>query len=205
MSRTDGAMARLERVVTEQWRSLPGDETRAVPTSAAGIEAMEGVLEEVAGQIAPDDFELEVQITSLAQTCAWARRPLFVGSWATPIGAAAVVAALLIAGRRTDSSALLAAAVVWTAAVPLYLRAAVAFQFEVTARLLSGDRTIEEQFLAFVAAGPPLLLPFWLTGAAVVCGMAAPALVLVEGSKRGRFIPGLVMTATAALAVVWAI
>jgi hypothetical protein len=196
------ALRELEELAATRWTKLPGEAGRTVPTTDEGLSAME----EAVGRLAPlatEDGRLVELIALFARTCVWARRPRFVGNWGTVVGAAVAVLVLIVVGRRAGPP-YLAAALVWTGAIPMYIQAAVAPQFAVNARVLSGHRTLDDRFLAFVASGAPLMTPLWLTLRAAVYGLAAPLLVLVEASRRGRYLPGVVMALVVTVAVLWA-
>ena len=197
------ALDELLAIADRHWTRLPGDDERTVPTSEEGLAAMEEALPRLA-PLAGEDPRLAETLAMFARTCVWARRPRFVGTWAAVIGCVALVAAFLVAGRRSDPS-WYAAALVWTGAIPLYVQAANSPQFRVTARLLSGRRTLDERLLALAADGPPLMAPFWLLLRSAFYGALAPLLVLAESPRRGRYLPGVVMALVAAVAGLWLI
>ena len=197
------AIDELNAIAARHWTSLPGDEGKTVPTTEAGLAAMEEALPRLA-PLASEDSLLVETLAMYARTCVWARRSRFVGTWATVVGAVALVAAFLLAGKRSDPS-WYAAALIWTGAIPLYIQAATAPQFHVTARLLGGRRTLDERLLALAADGPPLMAPFWLLARAAFFGAVAPLLVLAEAPRRGRYLPGVAMALVATVAGLWLI
>lgn len=194
------AVVELRQIAGRLWTRLPGKGERAVPTSEEGLAAMEEALPRLA-PLAGADPDLALAIALHARTCVWARRERFVGSWGLIAGAATVVVAALVAGRHDHGP--LAIALVWAGSIPLYLHAAVAPQYVVNARILARDPSLDERFLRTVAAGPPMLAPIWLLLRATLLGAAAPLLVLVEASRRARFMPGIAMAIVSAVACLW--
>lgn len=197
------ALDELHAIADRHWTTLPGDDGRTVPTTEEGLAAMEEALPRLA-PLAGEHPDLAMTLATFARTCVWARRPRFVGTWATVIGAVAYVTAFLLAGKRSDPR-WFAAALIWIGTVPLYVQAASSPQFVRTARLLSGHRTLDERLLAFAADGPPLVAPLWLLARAAIYGAVAPLLVLAEAPRRGRYLPGVVMGLVATVAGLWLI
>ncbi len=202
MSRED-VLAEVERIAAEQWAESPGEEGGRVPTTREGLAAMEAAIARAA-DAAEADPSLAQDLLPLVRTCLWARRPTFAGTWATVAGAIFVVVWLLAVGRR-EGAPWLAAAVVWAASVPLYLQAAVAMQVDVNAEVVSGRRSLDMRFVQWVASGPPILLPLWMGGRALLFGALAPALVVVEGLRRRRPLPPVILFGVSVLAALWAI
>jgi hypothetical protein len=197
------AIDELNAIAGQHWTTLSGDEGKTVPTTEAGLAAMEEALPRLA-PLASEGSLLVETLAMYARTCVWARRSRFTGTWATVVGAVALVAAFLLAGKRSDPS-WYAAALIWTGAIPLYIQAATAPQFHITAHLLTGRKTLDERLLALAADGPPLMAPFWLLARAAFYGAVAPLLVLAEAPRRGRYLPGVVMALVATVAGLWLI
>ncbi len=197
------ALEELESIARRHWTKLPGEEDRTVPTTEEGLAAMEEALPRLA-PLAEESTELVHALATFARTCVWARRPRFVGTRAAVVGAVAFAAAFGLAGVRSDPR-WFAGTLVWVGAIPLYVQVASAPQFRRAARLLSGERTLDERLLAFAADGPPMLAPLWLLGRSAVFGALAPLLVLAEAPRRGRYLPGIVMALVATVASLWLI
>lgn len=203
MSR-DVVMAEVERIAAEQWGESPGEEGGRVPVTRAGLAAMEVAIA-AAADAAEAEPELAGALLPYVRACLWARRPTFVGNWATVAGAVVVVVWLLVTGRN-GGTPWLAAALVWAASVPLYLQAAVAIQVDVNAEVISGRRSLDTRFMLWTANDmPPILTPLLLGGRALLYGALAPLMVLVEAARWRHPLPAVVLFGVTALAVLWTI
>jgi len=195
-------MARIEAVAQTHWRPVPGDPDSRVPTTLDAVQAMEDVIVSLADE-AEADGDLAEALLPYVKSCLWGRRESFVGTWAAPIGGAFAVVVLLWIGRNAGVD-WLAASMVWAAAVPLYFQAAVAAQVDVNADVVAGTQTVDDRFLAFVAAGAPILTPLWLALRAAVLGLVLPSIVMQEAVRRRKFIPAIALVAITLGATVFA-
>jgi hypothetical protein len=200
--RPKSPLAQVQAVAEARWRPVLGDPDSRVPTTLEAVVAMEEALAAVVDE-AEADHDLAVALGDYARTCVWSRRDSFVGTWAAPIGGVGMVIAMLVLGRG-GASDWLAASMVWAAGVPLYLQAATARQYDINADVISEHRTLDDRYLGFVAAGPPLLTPLWLALRAVAYGIGLPAAVVHQALRRKRYLPILALVGISVGALVFA-
>ncbi|MEE2828385.1 MAG: hypothetical protein VX498_04280 [Myxococcota bacterium] len=207
-------VAGVAEVALRHFTPVPGREGHALPTSLEAVQAVEAAVAEArelwqgreqARQDKPEDeAEALLQIEQFAASCTAARSMRFAGKFSVILGTCLVVVLLLIFGRKWNNVPHMAAACVWTAAVPLYLRAAVAPRWLINARVLSPDRTLDTRLLAFLAKGPPIATPPALLLRALFLSLFTPLLVLLEAHRSKKRAIALVMIFVIAVLSHWA-
>ena len=207
-------VAGVAEVALRHFTPVPGREGHALPTSLGAVLAVEQAVSEARerwqderaefhrGPAAEDDGLL--QLEQFAASCTAARSLQFSGKLSVILGTCLVVVLLLIFGRKWDNVPLMAAACVWTASVPLYLRAAVAPRWRINARVLSPDVTLDTRLMALLAKGPPIATPPVLLLRALLLALFTPLLVLLEARRSGKKYVALVMLFVIAVLGHWA-
>ena len=189
-------LADVGNVVQRVFTPVPEREGHALPTSEEALLAVEESLgrarqrweeqPELRQGSAEEQADVLMQLEQLGELCRAARHVGFSGKLSVIFGAALVVIVLLILGRQANNVPTMAAAVIWTAAVPLYLRSAVAPRWKLYARVLSPAQSLDDRFMKALAAWPPFLGPLGLILRSVAYGALAPALVLIEANRSGK-------------------
>lgn len=196
-------LADVAESIEKSWSPVPGRPGHALPVSESAILAVETRLGEVRqrweeepalrGSDPKQQAEVLLELEQVGELCRKAREVAFSGHYSAVLGACLYVLLFVYFASAREDFATMAGALIWTVAVPLYLRAAVAPRYLQYRRVLSEQPSYDRQVLNWLGTWPKPLAPIGLLVRVGVYGAMTPGLVLIEARRSGKIGVGLVM------------
>ncbi len=193
----------LEEAATTWWSPIPGRPSKRVPTTVAAIEGVVVALR-AARALEPTTPQALDQIDAFQRAVTFSLSEPRTGGLSGPLGALclAVIAALF--ASEPGGGRWMVPTLLYSAAAPLLFLGGGRPQIEVNARVVSGERTLDELFLDGLALTAPLLAPLGLLGRMAAHGLLSPATVLMRSIEQRRIWPSVALSGALALGIVLA-
>lgn len=190
----------LEEAATRFWEPVPGRRSRRVPTSLAAIDGVADALEQ-ARALDPRTPQAVAQIEAFQRAVDWSRREAKTGGMVGALGALCVAMITGLIASEPGQAPWMVPMLLYSASAPLLYLGGGRPQVEINARVVSGRRTFDEQFLDGLAKTAPLLAPLGLLSRMVAHGVAAPITVVTRAAAQRRWWPPVALLACLGLGV----